>query len=36
MYKKLLVIFTFIDNEVEKIISLLQLNLYDNMLMYGE
>lgn len=35
MYKKLLVTFTFIDNEVEKIISLLQLNLYDNMLMYG-
>ena len=36
VYKKLLVAFTFIDNEIEKIIELLQLNLYDSLLMYGE
>lgn len=35
-YKKMLIIFTYIDNEIEKIISILDLDLYDSLLMYGE
>jgi hypothetical protein len=36
VHKKLIVVFTFIDNETQKIIEILQLNLYDSLIMYGE
>ena len=29
-------VFTYLDNEVNKVIEILQLNLYDSLLMYGE
>lgn len=34
--KKVLVSFTFIDNEIEKVIEILQHDLYDSLLMYGD
>lgn len=35
-FKKVLVAFTFVDNEVEKVIALLEHDLYDALVMYGE
>lgn len=34
--KKVLVSFTFIDNEIEKVMAILEHDLYDAMIMYGE
>ena len=34
--KKILVSFTFVDNEIEKVIQLLEHDLYDSLVMYGE
>lgn len=29
-------VFTYLENEVYKVVDILQLNLYDSLLMYGE
>ncbi len=34
--KKVLVAFSFIDNEIQKVIEILEHDLYDSMVMYGE
>jgi hypothetical protein len=34
--KKVLISMTFVDNEIEKVIALLENDLYDSMIMYGE
>lgn len=34
--KKVLVCFTFVDNELQKVIEILQHDLYDSLVMYGE
>lgn len=34
--KKMLVAFTFVDNEVQKVIEILEHDLYDSLVMYGE
>lgn len=34
--KKILVSFTFVDNEVQKVIEVLEHDLYDSLVMYGE
>ena len=35
-FVKTMTVFTYLDNEVNKVIEILQLNLYDSLLMYGE
>lgn len=33
--KKVLISFTFVDNEIQKVIEILEHDLYDSLLMYG-